>query len=214
MANLNRSASIVIASATLAAAFGISAAPAFAAARTWTIRPGGAIAGRAHAATLRDTTTGASLTCTSSTLKGKLASGRRRSGHDAGTVTAFRLSGCSIEGTVAKIAPAHLPWHLSLVSYKSAKGVTTATLTGIHLALSDPTAHCSAKVDGTAANAHDGKITVTYANKTGKLTTLTTHGNLHLYDASTACEGVIANGNAMAISTTYKVSRKQTITGP
>jgi hypothetical protein len=127
-------------------------------------------------------------------------------------MTSASVTGCGIDGFTITVKAAHLPWHLNLVSYNSAKGVTTATLTGIHMALAVPAIGCTAAVDGSAKAANNGMLQVTYTNKTGKLTTLTTGGKLHLYNVQN-CDGVINNGDSVAISASYAVSPKQTITG-
>jgi hypothetical protein len=214
MSIFKRPASILFTSAALAAATGICAAPAFAAAKTWTISPGGAITAKAASATLEDTTTSTSLGCTSSAVKGTLKSGSGLAGAAAGSLTGFGLSGCSADGTAVTIKPGHLPWSLNLVSYNATSGVTTATITGFHLAISVAALGCTAEVDGTAASAHDGTIKVTYSDKTHKLKTLTTGGNLHLYDVSSSCLGVVNSGDSATISATYTVHPAQTITSP
>ena len=214
MAILRRPASILVAGVALATAVGLSAAPALAAAKTWTIKPGGAITAKAKKAIVADTTSKNSLTCTSTTMKGKLKSGKKLAGAAAGSVSAFTISGCKAEGASVKVTPAHFPWKLNLVSYNKAKGVTTATLTGIHIKLAVTALGCSATVDGTKATADNGKITVTYTNKTGVLKTLTTGGNLHLYGVSSSCLGVINTGDKATLSASYTVTKKQTITSP
>ena len=84
MAILRRPASILVAGVALATAVGLSAAPALAAAKTWTIKPGGTITAKAKKATVADTTSKNSLTCSSSTMKGKLKSGKKLAGAAAG----------------------------------------------------------------------------------------------------------------------------------
>jgi hypothetical protein len=214
MAILRRPASILVAGVALATAFGLSAAPALAAAKTWTISPGGAITAKAKKATVSDTTSGNSLTCSSTTMKAKLKKGKKLAGAAAGSVSAFTISGCKAEGASVKVTASHLPWKLNLVSYNKAKGVTTATLTGLHIKLSVAALGCSGTVDGTKATADNGKITVTYTNKTGVLKTLTTGGNLHLFNVTSGCLGVINTGDKATMSASYTVTKKQKITSP
>jgi hypothetical protein len=214
MAILRRPASILVAGVALATAFGLSAAPALAAAKTWTISPGGTITAKAKKATVSDTTSGNSLTCSSTTMTGKLKKGKKLAGAAAGSVSAFTISGCKAEGASVKVTASHLPWKLNLVSYNKAKGVTTATLTGLHIKLSVAALGCSGTVDGTKATADNGKITVTYTNKTGVLKTLTTGGNLHLFNVTSGCLGVINTGDKATISASYAVTKKQKITSP
>jgi hypothetical protein len=215
MAFLKSRTAIALAGTALATAIGFSAAPGFgAAATTWTISPGGAFTAKAKSATLKDVTASRELACTSSTLKGRLKSGHGHSGASAGSVTGFTLTGCTVAHVAAKVTPGHLPWHLNLVSYSSAKGVTTATLSGIHLAMSVPSLSCSAIIDGTKATADNGQLKLTYTNKTHGLKTMVTGGNLHLYRVSSGCLGAISNGDSIAIITAYPVSPKQTIKHP
>jgi hypothetical protein len=213
MGILVRPASILVAGVALTTTVGLTAAPALAAAPTWTISPGGAVTAKAKSATVSDTTSGNSLTCKSSSMKGKLKAGKKLSGTAAGSMSAFTISGCTAEGESVTVTPSHLPWKLNLVSYSKTKGVTTATLTGIHIKLSVAALGCSAVVDGTKSTADNGMIKVTYTNKTGVLKTLTTGGNLHLYKVTSGCLGVINTGDKAAISASYTVSKKQKITG-
>ncbi|HEX3490817.1 MAG TPA: hypothetical protein VHU92_15825 [Streptosporangiaceae bacterium] len=214
MAILVRPASILVAGVALATAVGLSAAPALAAGKTWTISPGGAISAKAKNATVTDTTSGNSLTCKSSTMKGKLKAGKKLAGKAAGTVSGFTITGCSIEGQAITVKPSHLPWKLNLVSYNKAKGVTTATLTGIHIKITVAALGCSAIVDGTKSTADNGMITVTYTNKTGVLKTQTKGGNLKLYGVTSGCLGVINSGDKVALGASYTVTKKQKITSP
>jgi hypothetical protein len=212
MSVLMRPASIVLTCAALAAAAGLAASPAAAATKaSWTITRGGAVTATTKSFTIEDITQKAGLTCGSSTVKGKLKSGSFLSGANAGTVTSATVASCSIEGVPVTIKPGHLPWHLNLVSYNAAKGVTTATLTGIHMTLAAPDVGCTAVLDGTGKAADDGTLEVTYTNKTAKLTTHTAGSKLRLFGV-TNCESVVNNGDAIAIIANYGVSPKQKIT--
>jgi hypothetical protein len=210
---LMRSASIVLTTAALATATVLAAVPASAATRTWTISRGGAITATTKSFTLEDLAKRESLTCKSAVAKAKLKSGKHLSGVNAGTVTSAAVTGCVFDVFAVSIKAAHLPWHLNLVSYNAAKGVTTATLTGIHLTVAVPTIGCTAVVDGTSGKADNGTLEATYTNKTGKLATLKTGGKLRLYDVKN-CDGVVNNGDSIAIIATYTVSPKQKITSP
>jgi hypothetical protein len=211
MAILRRPATLLLAGAAVAGSIALSAGPALAATTTWTITKGGAVTATAEKVTVKDTTTNLALSCKSSTFKAKLKSGKKLAGADAGSLTAFGLSGCSADGFPVKLATGKLPWHLNLVSYKS--GVTTLTLTGLHATLTVSSLGCSGVVDGTSATADNGKVELTYTNKTGKLDTLATGGNLHVYKVTSGCMGVINSGDKAAIGADYTVSPKQTITG-
>lgn len=212
MSVLMRPVSIVLTCAALAAAAGLAAAPASAATKTsWTITPGGAVTATTKSFTIEDVTHKVGLPCKSSTVKGKLKAGKGLSGTNAGTVTSAAVAGCSIDSFTVTVKAGHLPWHVNLVSYNSAKGVTTATLTGIHITFGVPAIGCTAVVDGTAKAADDGTLQATYTNKTGKLTTLATGAKLRLFSV-TNCDGVVNDGDAIAIIASYVLSPKQKIT--
>ena len=213
MSVLKRPAAVLLASVALVVTTALVAGPASAAPKTWTISRGGAVTLVAKGFTLKDTTAGFSLPCKASAAKAKFKSGKRLSGTAAGTVSAASTTGCSTDGFTITITPGHLPWRLNLLSYNAAKGVTTASLTGLHLSLAVPAIGCTAVADGTAANADNGSLAVTYTNKTAKLTTLKTGGKLRLYDIH-GCLGLIKNGDTVTISATYAVSPKQKITSP
>jgi hypothetical protein len=208
MALRKLSVSILLTAGTTALMVGLTAAPAFAA--TWTVKPGGAITAKTTKTTLKDTKTGNSLTCTSSTAKATLKKGSGLSGTAIGSITSVTFGGCSGPlGLTFTVKTSHLPWKLNATSYAS--GVTHGTITGIHATLTGPS--CSATVDGTSATANNGKVSVTYTNSSGALKVLTTGGNLHIYKVS-GCAGLIGSGDASTFSATYTVTPKQTITSP
>jgi hypothetical protein len=214
MSVLKRPASIVLTIAAVAAAVGMVAPAASAAPRTWTITKGGAVKAATKSFTIDDLTAKATLPCKASTAKAKLKSGKHLSGVGAGTITATSASGCSVFGFTINIKAGHLPWHLNLVSYNAAKGVTTGTLTGIHINFSVPKIGCSAVVDGTKATANNGLVQVTYTNKTAQLAILKAGTKLHLFGVTKGCLGVVKNGDLIAILATYSVTPKQKITSP
>jgi hypothetical protein len=206
--------SAALVGAALTVATVLAAPSASAATKTWTVTRGGAVTATAKSLTVVDITNGESLPCGSSVVKVKLKSGKHLPGTDAGTLTSATFTGCDIAGFSITGKATHLPWHLNLVSYNSAKGVTTATLTGIHITLSVPAIGCMAVADGTGAAANNGALRMTYTNKTGKLATLKTGGKLHLFDVSKNCDGVVSDGDSVALIATYQVSPVQKITSP
>jgi hypothetical protein len=213
MSVLMRPASIVLTCAALAASLGLAAGPASAATKpTWTITKGGAVKATAKTLTIIDIRQKESLSCGSSAVKGKLKSGSFLSGTNAGTATAATVASCALDGFSIKITASHLPWHLNLVSYNAAKGVTTATLTGIHMTLAVPAFGCTADLDGTGKAADNGILAVTYSNKTGELTTHTIGSRLRLFGVTAGCMGVVKSGDAIAISSSFALSPKQKIT--
>ena len=195
-----------------AAAIGLSAAPAVAA-TTWTVKPGSVINATSGTTTLKDTTTGTTLTCTSSAAKTTLSSGSGLSGTAIGSVTAISFTGCTGPLHLAfTVTAGALPWHINAVSFNSATGTTTGTLSGVHASLSGP--GCTAVVDGTGATAHNGTVTITYTNTTHTLKVLTTGGNLHIYNVSSGCAGAIHSGDSASQSAAFAISPAQTITSP
>jgi hypothetical protein len=214
MSVLRRPASIVLTIAAVAAAAAMVAPSASAATKTWTITKGGAVKAASKNFTFTDVTAKASLPCKAATAKARLKSGKHLSGVNAGLVTAATASGCAVAGFTVTISPGHLPWHLNLVSYNAKKGVTTGTLTGLHINFAVPGIGCTAVVDGTGKKpANNGRVAVTYTNKTGALAILKTGGNLHLYNVKN-CAGVVKNGDSIAVVATYAVTPKQKITSP
>ena len=79
-------------------------------------------------------------------------------------------------------------WKLNASSFKN--GVTKGTITGVTAALSGN--GCTATVAGTSAKS-PGKVTGSYSNSTHVLTV--SGGNLHVWNVSSGCLGLIKTGN-------------------
>jgi hypothetical protein len=206
---LNRFGKALITSAATAAVIGMAAAPAFATAATWTVKPGGATTGKAGTTTVTDSTAGQSVTCTSSTAKGSFKTGSGLSGSGIGTITSLTVSGCSVLGmSISVTITGKMP--VNALSYNSTKKTVSMSLTKIHGSLS--ASGCSATIDGTGAAAHNGMVKAKYTDGTGKLKVLATGGNLHLYNVN--CFGVINTGDSVNFTTTYTLTPKQVITCP
>lgn len=206
---LNRFGKALITSAATAAVIGMAAAPAFATAATWTVKPGGATTGKAGTTTVTDSTAGQSVTCTSSTAKGSFKTGSGLSGSGIGTITSLTVSGCSVLGmSISVTITGKMP--VNALSYNSTKKTVSMSLTKIHGSLS--ASGCSATIDGTGAAAHNGMVKAKYTDGTGKLKVLATGGNLHLYNVN--CFGVINTGDSVNFTTTYTLTPKQVITSP
>ena len=206
---LNRFGKALIAGAATAAVIGMAAAPAFATAATWTVKPGGATTGTAGKTVITDKTAGQSITCTSSIAKGTLKKGSGLAGAGLGTITSLAFNGCTILGqSVAATITGKMP--LNGVSYNATTKTASMTITKIHGTVSVASLGCSATVDGTAAAAHNGMVKATFSNTTSTLKVLAS-GNLHLYNNT--CP-VINNGDSVNFTGSYKVTPKQTITSP
>ncbi len=224
----NRYARILAAGGTavLVAAIGVPAA--LAAATTWTIQPGGAVHAKSGRLTLKDTTNGTVITCIPSTsspltARGTLKSGSGLPGSHAGSLSAASLGHCSNPlfarqpGNLSRridftLQARGLPWHVNLSSYNAAKRVVRGTLS--HLQITASAAGCAFVVDGTSGTAEDGRVVFRYTDSTGQLTVLTTGGNLHVYNVSAGCLGLVNEGDTAVLPATYTVTPKQAITSP
>jgi hypothetical protein len=206
---LKRISAIAVAGgATVALLAGATPSFATTAAKTYTVKPGGA-AKASGTAQVKDTKTGTIAKCTSLKLSATLKKGSGLAGAKLGKITTGSFTGCKI-GTIAVTVKTNgFPWYLNATSYAS--GVTTGTITGIDLVAT--ATGCSATLDGTAAGADNGTVKVKYTNSTGKLTILSTGGNLHDWGV-VGCLGLENNGDPQDASGTTTVTPKQTITSP
>jgi hypothetical protein len=192
--------------AVVALGLGTSTAMAGVNATTWKVSPGGSVTATGSGQ-VKDTKTGTVAKCTSIKItKASLKKGSGLKGAGIGTISKSTFGGCTIATISVTVTTADLPWKLNAVSYKS--GVTTGTLTGVELKATAP--GCSATLEGTTAT--NGKIAVTYTNKTGVLKLLSTGGNLTDENVS-GCFGLVNNGDPEDASGSLTVSPKQTITG-
>ena len=195
--------------AVLASSTG-AAPPAAATATTWTVRPGGAITATAGTTTLTDTTTGSTFLCASSSMTGTLNSGGGLLGTGIGSITAAAYRSCA-NPILPTLMPCGLPWHLNLVSYDAATGVSEGTISHLRLSFSAP--RCGAVINGTSGSTTGGMVRITYANPAGKLKILPAGGTLHWYHVS-GCAGLVRNGDHATLSAAYALSPPQTITSP
>jgi hypothetical protein len=206
--------------AVLVAALRVPAALAAVTAKTWTVQPGGAVhATSSGPFTFIDITTGVWIKCQSSTASGTLKSGSGLAGAGIGKITpvTFKGSGPNSEcagagGPLFTVQAGGLPWHVNFFSYGAPKGVAWGTISHLHIALSGN--GCTAVIDGTSGTALDGRVRFRYADSTGQLTPLATGGNLHWYDVSSGCLGLVNSGDPAALGAAYAVTPKQAITSP
>lgn len=205
-----RFARILLAAPAAVLAATLGGTTALAATTTWTVKPGGPFTGKSGTFKLKDTRTGSTVTCASSSLSGTLKSGSGLSGTGLGSITAVGFTNCGGPlGFTFGLRAGDLPWQLNAASYNAATGVVTGSISHIHISLSGPS--CSAVVDGTSGSASNGRVRFSYANGTGGLTT--TGGNLHFYDVQ-GCAGLFNNGDPAKMTAHYTISPKQTITSP
>jgi hypothetical protein len=211
----NRNARILAAggAAVLVAALGSPAALAAPTATTWTVQPGGAITATSGSLTLTNPPSGSvSDTCTLSTMSGTLKAGSGLPGPGIGSISMAAFRGC---GHIASqdLKARGLPWHLNLVSYDAATGVSRGTISHLKIAFAPAPGGCTAVVNGTSGSNPDGVVAVTYANQTGKLKIHPAGGTLHFYHI-TGCAGLLRDGDTATLSATFTVSPKQDITSP
>jgi hypothetical protein len=209
-----RISAIIVAGGAAALTLGLTSAPSFATTvtKTWTVKPGGSISGKAFKSTLTDTTTGTVLTCKSSTTTATAKSGTGLPGAKIASISTLTFNTCTGPlGLTFTVASSGFPWFLNALSFTASTGVTHGTITGAHAVLTG--SGCSATVDGTGATADNGMVKGTYNNGTGKLKILSSGGNLHIYNVN-GCFGLVNSGDAANFTTTYAITPVQTITSP
>lgn len=190
-----------------------TAPAATAAARTWTVRPGGAITATAGTTTLADTPTGAMLHCASSRMSGALKAGSGLPGVGVGSFATVVYSACAAAGFGVKVTARGLPWELNLTSYDARTGVARGTIGHLQIGVDGTGFGCTAVLNGTSGATPDGVVAVSYANKTGTLKILQAGGDLHWRHVH-GCAGVVRDGDAATLSAGYAVSPGQAITSP
>jgi hypothetical protein len=186
--------------------------PAALAAGTWTVQPGGGVQATSGLVNIRDTTTGTLLTCVRSAASGTVKSGSGLPGSHAGSLSAVRFPICNAGPVPMTVQAGGLPWHVNLSSYNAATGVVTGAIS--HLQITETANGCSFAVDGTSGTAGDGWVPFTYTDSTGQLTVLATGGNLHTWNVSAGCLGLVNTGDRARLGGTFTVSPKQAITSP
>lgn len=191
--------SSLVAGAAIAAAVGFAAAPA-SAAGTWTVTGGGSFTAKATNPILTDTRTGTQLKCSSSSAAGSAANGTGLSGTGIGKITSVTWTSCSGPlGITFSVTAQGLPWAVNAASYSG--GVTTGTLTGVKAHISG--LGCTADFGG-ATSGSTATLNATYNNSTHTLAV--SGGNLHAYNVSGTCLGLINTGDAATYTASYVLS--------
>jgi hypothetical protein len=209
---------VLLTGGVAALAVGIGATTAMAVtATTWTVTPGGAVTGSAGTTTLKDTKTGTVLKCTSSATVATLKKGSGLAGAGLGKITSVTFKGsgpngeCTGPGGLLFVATTSAstthPWKLNATSFSG--GVTKGSITGVTASLSGN--GCTATVGGTTATS-TGKVTGTYTNSTHVLKV--SGGNLHIWNVSAGCLGLINNSDGSSFVGSYTITPAQTITSP
>jgi hypothetical protein len=178
---------------------------------SWTIKPGGSVTGTAGTTVVTDTATGVQVTCTSSSVTATFKSGVDRM-NPLAKITGFDYNGCTAVGASANIATSASltnPWPLRGSTYRS--GVTQGSISNIETSWSITNfgLTCSGTVAGTSATA-PGQVGVTYNNADGSL--ITGGGNLHAWNVTGPCFGLIRTGDPLTSVGTYIISPQQRIT--
>jgi len=197
-------------------AIGLGATSALATSTTtWTVKPGGSYTAKSGTTTLKDLVTTTLLTCTSSAAAGTLKSGSGLT-NPLGTVTSSTFTGCTgplgTTFSVTTSASTTKPWHVNATSFSS--GVTHGNISGIHALLKGTNNACTATVDGTGATSFNGKVAITHSNASPTKLKVTKGINLHVYNVSSGCMGLIVSGDAVTFTATYTLNAAQTITSP
>jgi hypothetical protein len=144
-------------------------------------------------------------------MSGTLTAGSGLPGARIGSITAATYS-CAGPSGEPRVGPLGLPWRLNLTSYDPATGVARGTIRGLELAMSDE--GCNPVINGTSGATADGVVAVNYSDSTGRLKILRAGSNLHWYDVTGGCLGLVDNGDPATHSATYSVTPVQAITSP
>ena len=177
---------------------------------TWNVAPGGSITLTGAKATVMDSATLWALRCQSSSGTGSLKKGHDLHGTGLGSIKTLTFTTCTGPAKTAYTITASLPWSLNATAYNSTKGVTTMLIEGVHVTFSSTA--CSGTLDGTSAASGNGVVKARYTNSTGGLRILAAGATLQLSHV-TGCTGLFRVGDAFAFTTTFAVSKVQTITG-
>lgn len=179
-------------------------------ARTWTVKPGGSITGKASKPSLKDTATGTVITCQTMSAAGTAKSGSGLT-NPLGKVTSVTFTSCTGPGglkfTAATSASKKHPWKLNASKYSS--GVTHGKLTGVKGSISG--SGCTATVAG-PTSATPGTVDGTYRNSTHILTA--SGGNLHVWNVGSGCLGLANDGDPATLNGKVTITPALTITSP
>lgn len=177
----------------------------------WGVGPGGEVTATGRQIQLTDTNTGSSVSCTS-TANADFKAGTGLPGAGIASVKALHFTKCTGPlGLTMTLTGTGLPYALNAVSYNSDVGVTSGTITGVHLALSGPA--CTAVADGTSGTADDGQIAISYSNSLDALTAVAAGSTLHFWDVK-GCAGLVTSGDTATLTGTYTLAPPQTLTSP
>ena len=203
--------SFFVTAAALASALGLVGSAS--AAGTWTVSgfpPSGTTSGTSTNSVLADTNTGTQLKCTTTTITVTGMNGTFSSGTGLIHITAVTWSGCSGPlGITFTVTAQNLPWNFNAVSYNAMMGITSGTLTGVEAHISG--VGCTADIRGTTSTT-PATLNATYTNSSHKLSALSSGTDLHVYNVSGSCAGLLNSGDAVTYAADYVLSDPVTIT--
>ena len=211
MRRISKLKSFLVAAAALFSALGLATSAS--AAGTWTVSgvpSSGTWSANSTNPMLNDPNTGTQLTCTSSSVSGSATNGSGLSGTGILRITAASWSSCSGPlGITFTVTPQNLPWTVNVISYDPTTGVVTGTITGVEAHISG--VGCTADIRGPSATT-PGTLNFTYNNATHVLTI--TGGNLHLYNVSGSCLGLLNSGDPVSYTGSYTLTVWIVLTSP
>jgi hypothetical protein len=193
---------LALVTAGAAATAAALASPASAA--TWNVsgntNADGSYSAGAGTTTLRDTTTGTSLTCTSATAAGVLKNGSYASGNGIGTVAGSTFTSCSGPLGLTFGVKQNAPWSINAVQPDATAGVTDGTITGVDATMSGT--GCSARVTGGVPGTYTNGTAVLSVNPSAPNPT----GVTLTISSVSGCFGLIRNGDTATFTASYKVT--------
>lgn len=192
--------------AALVAALSLGVSPA-SASGTWTVSGGGNVSGTSTNATLHDGSTAYAIPCSSSTLNFFIADGTGLPSA-GGPINSVSWSGCTDSlGLIFGITAQSLPWSLNFTSYTAPVASGTVSGVKIHVSGSGCTMDLGGSTPGSPAT-----VDITYNNTTKDLK-FTGSGNLHAWNVSGGCLGLINYGDSLSYTADYYLTTLQ-VTSP
>ena len=182
--------------ATVAAVVALGAGTAWAAA-TWTVANGGAGLPftQVGTSTMKDTSTGDTLSCTGGSGTINIPNGAGLNGNGIGSIATIGFTGCTGPLSISfTVTPGSTLWTLNAFSYDNSTGITDGTITNVDAKLAGVL--CTAEITGT--------VDASYKNSTGTLV-VSPNGNL-LTVKSATCLGVLKAGDVVQFNGTYRLN--------
>ncbi|MGW0780952.1 hypothetical protein [Streptomyces sp. NPDC002913] len=188
-----RKIALTIGAALSSVALAAPAATAGVAAPQWTVGPNSPETFSGNSGVVALSFSGIPTTCTSSAMKGTLASAAGTSNVQIGTITTLTWSGCTSPlGPLAPVADTSTPWKLMADTYSN--GVTSGHIDGVKLTYRWLT--CTMTVSG--------RLATKYSNATGQLDVSDNATyKLTVNTVTAGCSGLAAVGTNWTYSTRH-----------